>query len=133
MYGSNLISSRASERKLRQRRFDCSQSEDRSSARGSEGEDEELEMRMKRKFVKDARIKRKRMDRAATAHQYGERRQQMRLNTNPDDAILAEMHKDSKMKRADSKLDILYDRLKACQGDNGFVDPAKILQTMNMV
>ena len=37
------------------------------------------------------------------------------------------------MKHADSKIDLLYERLKQCQQDGGFVDPSKILDTMNMV
>ena len=37
------------------------------------------------------------------------------------------------MKKSDSKLDVLYERLKQCQGEDGMVDPARILETMNMV
>ena len=37
------------------------------------------------------------------------------------------------MKKSDSKLDILRMRLQQCQGENGMVDPARILQTMNNV
>lgn len=37
------------------------------------------------------------------------------------------------MKHTDSKIDLLYERLKQCQGDGGIVDPAKVLDTMNMV
>jgi len=37
------------------------------------------------------------------------------------------------MKHADSKIDLLYERLKQCQGDGGIVDPSKIMATMNMV
>ena len=73
------------------------------------------------------------MDRAATANQYAERKGQIRLNTNPDDDALNDARRDSQLRRADSKLDVLYERLKACQGENGFTDPAKVLQTMNMV
>lgn len=38
-----------------------------------------------------------------------------------------------KMKHTDSKMDLIYERLKQCQGDGGVVDPSKILSTMNMV
>ena len=37
------------------------------------------------------------------------------------------------MKHTESKLDLLYERLKQCEGDGGIVDPAKVLNTMNMV
>ena len=37
------------------------------------------------------------------------------------------------MKKSDSKLDVLRTRLRQCQGENGMVDPAMILQTMNNV
>ena len=37
------------------------------------------------------------------------------------------------MKKSDSKLDILRMRLQQCQGENGMVDPARILQPMNNV
>ena len=37
------------------------------------------------------------------------------------------------MKKSESKLDVLYERLKQCQGEDGMVDPARILETMNMV
>ena len=37
------------------------------------------------------------------------------------------------MKHTDSKIDLLYERLKQCQGDGGIGDPAQALKTMNMV
>ena len=37
------------------------------------------------------------------------------------------------MKKTDSKIDLLYERLKQCEGDGGMIDPAKVLDTMNMV
>jgi len=37
------------------------------------------------------------------------------------------------MRHTDSKIDLLYERLKQCQGDGGVVDPSKIMATMNMV
>jgi len=37
------------------------------------------------------------------------------------------------MKHTDSKIDLLYERLKQCQGDGGVVEPLKILETMNNV
>ena len=37
------------------------------------------------------------------------------------------------MKHTDSKIDLLYERLKQCQGDGGIVDPAQALKTMNLV
>ena len=37
------------------------------------------------------------------------------------------------IKHTESKLDLLYERLKQCHGDGGMIDPAKVLDTMNMV
>ena len=39
----------------------------------------------------------------------------------------------SMMQHTDSKIDLLYERLKQCQGDGGIVDPMQALKTMNMV
>ena len=37
------------------------------------------------------------------------------------------------MKHTDSKIDLLFERLKQCQGDGGIVDPMQALKTMNAV
>jgi len=37
------------------------------------------------------------------------------------------------IKHTESKIDLLYERLKQCQGDGGVVDPLKILEAMNNV
>ena len=37
------------------------------------------------------------------------------------------------MKHTDSKLDLLYDRMKQCHGDGGVVDPSKLFEIMNKV
>lgn len=37
------------------------------------------------------------------------------------------------MKHTESKIDVLYERLKQCHGDGGMIDPAKVLNTMNKV
>ena len=37
------------------------------------------------------------------------------------------------IKQTESKIELLYERLKQCHGDGGMIDPAKVLDTMNMV
>ena len=37
------------------------------------------------------------------------------------------------MKHTDSKIDLLFERLKQCQGDGEILDPMQALKTMNMV
>ena len=73
--------------------------------------EEEFEFKMKRKVAKDARMN-KRSNRAVTANQFGDRRVGSRLNTNPDEDLM--YGKKPPIQKTDSKIDVLYERLKAC-------------------
>ena len=60
-------------------------------------------------------------------------RKDLFLMTSNEPAEGFELQELPEMKKSDSKLDILRMRLQQCQGENGMVDPARILQTMNNV
>ena len=74
---------------------------------------------------------RNKLERVATAgtnnKQRELRRKQRNLMTSNDPAQGFELQELPEMKKSDSKLDILRMRLQQCQGENGMVDPARIL------
>ena len=98
----------------------------------------EEEFNVKRKSVRNMRGISKGMirgvrnakDRVATANAVSRRAGNQHANSRLFAKDRAEV---PTMKHTDSKIDLLYARLKQCQGDGGIVDPAQALKTMNMV
>lgn len=117
-------------------------SSDRSNPTPHEHEFEH-ELRQKRKRMRSVRGKtgmesnnaprgtRNQKERVATANN-GTRRggHPARIFARKDDK---QLEIPPTMKHTESKLDLLYERLKQCEDDGGIVDPAKVLNTMNMV
>ena len=101
-------------------------------------EDKRWSMNATGKAKRQGRPARNKLERVATAGAYPSNRRMLnpQVSTHNGRQLLrndTDAFTQGGMKKSDSKLDILYERLKNCHGEDGMVDPAKILETMNMV
>lgn len=109
-----------------------------SDESGSHGQDSEAEFRLRRKSMRQQQVAaqqrkstRNQKDRVATANGLTRRSGYQNAKSRLLAKELAEAP--PQIKHTESKLDLLYERLKQCHGDGGMIDPAKVLDTMNMV